>query len=285
MESDTNRTSANHGEPQERGAKLRDHPFEINGLATPLADHPRPCLHSTPLSALRAGLSKKEVAAGFGLGLRQVYRIAKQNFVRPWQPVRRWTPEQMARLRDLIAATPAMSASQIGAALGVSRNAVIGICHRRGLRLPRPSADKGYIGGHLERINSARRVAKAEHRERVRVLVEQHITPLEISRLLGVSRDRVYNAMRKLQIKPSFKWHPDFKRPREERTYGRRGPSLHRDLPVEHTATEAKLWELTPCQCRWPTRGSGLNQFFCGARLPMDLGCLNQPYCLKHQRR
>ncbi len=49
------------------------------------------------------------------------------------------------------------------------------------------------------------------------------------------------------------------------------------DLPIERTATQALLWEMTRAQCRWPISRSGIEMLCCGARTHADA-----PYCFQH---
>ena len=50
--------------------------------------------------------------------------------------MRRWTPEDDQKLRELVASRPKLTASEIAMRLGRNRHSVIGRCNRIGLALP-----------------------------------------------------------------------------------------------------------------------------------------------------
>lgn len=60
-----------------------------------------------------------------------------------------WQPEQIDMVRSLVAEK--LTAAQIGAKLGVTRNAIIGICHRRGIALNKPAQQYTKTGLLIER--------------------------------------------------------------------------------------------------------------------------------------
>ncbi len=61
-----------------------------------------------------------------------------------------WNSLIVERLRELVATS--LSASQIGAAMGISRNAVIGKCHRMKIKLLGTSSGGGYHPRRSDRI-------------------------------------------------------------------------------------------------------------------------------------
>jgi hypothetical protein len=70
-------------------------------------------------------------------------------------PVSEWSAERMERLRDLLDGP--LSTSQIGAELGVSKNAVIGKAHR--MLLPPRTKSEASLDRFIERLKiAARRV-------------------------------------------------------------------------------------------------------------------------------
>jgi hypothetical protein len=86
-------------------------------------------------------------SAGNSVAKRQVWQVKLGINVKGAGAMRQqmdWSPEQIAKLESLVA--KALSAAQIGAILGCSRNAVIGICGRRGIALMLKPSHAGVTG-------------------------------------------------------------------------------------------------------------------------------------------
>ena len=122
--------------------------------------------------------------------------------------MKRWTPEDDRRLREIIAG--GLSAREIGSLMGRSRNSVIGRCHRIGLALPLPPKEKGK-GGVSRRPNPIPRVENPpanvglkcgkwsdEEVTRLRQLFAQRprLSAVEIANKLNRKADSVRGALR-----------------------------------------------------------------------------------------
>lgn len=156
-----------------------------------------------------------------------------------------WTDERVAKFKDLYA--QGLSHSQIGAALGISRNACIGKATRLGLqhRVP-PRKPKPWVDAGVSERTWQRRQAKASHR-----LFEARG---------GVSYRRNHNA-------PAHSF--------EAVTIG----SYATDLEPEAIANPVTLMELQEHHCRWPHDIPGEPMMYCGAA-----SVLGFSYCFCHWR-
>lgn len=93
-----------------------------------------------------------------------------------------WTGEKLAILRDLIA--KGKTASQIGDAMGITRNAVIGKCRRMGYRLMTPPTHVGPTVWTPDLI------------KRLKEMVDSGMTATQISKHVGRTARAVYEAAR-----------------------------------------------------------------------------------------
>lgn len=113
--------------------------------------------HEKVLNLVASGLPVAKVAEQIGCSIETVAKIKKRarakndprGFVRPTARVmynrerknkfiKGWTAEDDAKLRHL-AEVQKLTAGQIGLKFGVSKNSIIGRCHRKGIQLQHPS--------------------------------------------------------------------------------------------------------------------------------------------------
>lgn len=164
-----------------------------------------------------------------------------------------WTPERVEILRNFT--DRGWSASDIGAAMGVSRNAVIGIWHRKGLGRPALPAwsqsrwrkvKKMWFGGH---------------------------TAAQIGAAVGASEIAVGAKIRRMRRKSMAQLGK--RKTRMEVVEAIAGSPASRRVEVPG---KFKFLELGPGQCHWPT-GEGAAMMFCG-----DPKLEPFPYCAAHAR-
>lgn len=180
-----------------------------------------------------------------------------------------WTPERIEQLKTLWGLGE--SSSIIADKMGLpSRSAVLGKVHR--LRLPlrsvktsnvRPTKDKEIIS-----------------------LAQREVSPPEIAKLVGRSKTRVYEIIRRARL--AGEDIPSAPRVRHRRRYVRsshrptyvvcspRRPHIPPARQDEPASLGLTLMELEPGQCRWP-HGDG-PFLFCGH--PVE----GQSYCSYHCR-
>lgn len=103
-----------------------------------------------------------------------------------------WTPEKANRLVELLAIRPALSARQIAADLGTTRNAVIARCHRTGMKL-------GILSGFAP-------TKTAMVKERIKELAAKNLPQVLIAREIGVSEKVVSYHRRKLGLSAPNWW-------------------------------------------------------------------------------
>lgn len=158
----------------------------------------------------------------------------------------RWKPEEIEEMGRLWVHQN-LSASQIGAMFGISRNSVIGIAHRnRELFGKRPGPKSN--------------LTQEQREERDRIRREKRYAREKLQR----AKEREENGLKpkKFEAPPlvGYKIH-----------------TLPYDLGrMPHAKT---LSDLDACECRWPLNGDG-PQLFCAETTDE-----RKPYCEHHQQR
>lgn len=171
-----------------------------------------------------------------------------------------WTEEREQTLRDMVRDGKPRSA--IAAALGVTRNAIIGKVHRLGLSVPKQEMPPSRrMSGAAQRAMMVR-VAdrKRQKAKRAEAAEAAKVKPDGCDKLLA-ERDRMLGTVRELEsmvdgLNMAIK-------------------TLEDDEPAGEPIT---LLELGHGDCRWPVgEVDGPDTLFCGAR--SELGT---PYCEHH---
>lgn len=158
-----------------------------------------------------------------------------------------WTDEQHSELTTLVA--DGLSARQIGAQLGYSRNAIISRVHRTGLQLHGTSSQPYQW--------------TEEEIEQLKMLAENGLGGRKISRKLGIPHMAVRNRARRLNL------NMPIDPPARKRTWLDRVLPPHNEFiesikhlpPAPRRRAETvesiepkhlELFELEPQDCRWP---------------------------------
>ena len=194
-----------------------------------------------------------------------------------------WTPERVERAKAL--AKDGYSASQIAAELGgVSRNAVIGILHRKGIGLARRTKAGPAMPTHL----SAGQV------ETIRAMWADGVDARQIGVAAQCSREAVYQAARALGLPSRSGDNMRAESLKRSSFASRRAPSGAVALRSGRSAAtpdapalpplNLPLEDLSAGQCKWP-EGDGPFAF-CGqpiAAAPSSI--LTACYCPHHGRQ
>src|SRR5581483_98022 len=188
-----------------------------------------------------------------------------------------WSDERINQLK--IFAEQGLSASEIGREMGVSRNAIIGQCNRRGIQL----------------TNVVKSIWFPDRVKLLKELKAEGKSVTEIALALGIRPERVSEKIKKLEARPK-KVRVKRAQPEKVQRLIRWGAYSHRIidsvfLPVEENLSPAHipvsqrkmLMELENCSCRFPYGEPGQPDFFfCGC--PTADMTSGRPYCLNHTR-
>lgn len=170
-----------------------------------------------------------------------------------------WTPELVEQLKQLRAA--GLSASQIADRLGMTRNAIVGACRRRGIP---PS-------GERTNAHKGPRVKWTNHMvARLREAWHQRIPSFQIAEELGCTTLAVQQAARRYGCGRRYV--------RDTRPKYIATDRKDSDIPLEQRVSLLELGDKT---CRWPVGDPATDSFFfCGAE-PIK----GRPYCSGHCAR
>lgn len=176
-----------------------------------------------------------------------------------------WTEEQVSRLRELTERS--WTAAQIGADMGVTRNAVIGKWHRLDITPPNSNFWEG----------------RPDRRKRLAKMWIGGYTAPQIAAELGVTRKAISSQLFKMRKK-------NIEVPHHKRGGNMRGPGTGKPRSPSWAATPSivqplfdpkRLLDLAFDQCRYPDEGidkfNGDTPMFCGAQVVPDY-----PYCAAH---
>lgn len=188
----------------------------------------------------------------------------------------KWTDEKIARVETLW--KQGLSCTLIGREFGVSRNAIIGLCHRRGLRRDEP-------------IIPIRDSAKwtPDMDATIRAMSEDGKTRTQMAEALDLTYNQVLSRCRTLNLKVSdartFTVMPfsgvsgrgaqSSRRKADLGTLG--GPAAIMSEAPDPNVTGLTCIEM-PARgaCRWPISGAGAGMIMCGH------SCGESTYCVRH---
>lgn len=180
-----------------------------------------------------------------------------------------WTDDRIERARSMW--TAGASASQIAEALGgVTRNAVIGLVHR-----------KGWSGGGAGTVKID---WSKERREELRRMLDAGASRAAMAAKFGVTEAAIGNRVRRMLKADGKPPRPRGRPPAGVRPCAPRLPRLPRPprpVRIVHVgppppSRDLPLVALTDATCKWPY-GDGAPFLFCGA--PTEAG---RPYCNCH---
>lgn len=189
-----------------------------------------------------------------------------------------WTDEQRAKIKDLWLG--GLSATLIGRRYGVSRNSIIGVTHRMGLRRDAPT---------IPIRDSAKWTPEMD--AKLRVCVNARLTRSAMADQLGLTYNQVLSRCRTLKLKVvdgrSFTLAPFGKsgasgngsdKSRRLKELGQQGaPARIIDEPPDPTIKGLTCVEMpSRGACRWPMTGAGVEMVMCGQKPGEHI------YCGKH---